>query len=348
MSLKLFKSIRPLLTILTLLCLPSALLSKLTEGNPQLLIKTQAAEVSVASSSETLESLNKHSVGEVRGESGQVDSSVTVMESKSAVLGASSDLARHYYSELFGPKTIGIEIEGYKMNAVTYFSTVSEIIEDLGINVDEDDIVLPALEEPISNISQIKYIKVDSITEESVEEVPFTVEYKDNPEVEWGEEVVTQKGITGKIIHSLKKIFHNGQYVGTLDLGVSTIPPINEVVSKGQKIVEKILTLDDGTEFKYCRVIRMKVTAYDSSCAGCNNITALGYELKKGIVAVDPKVIPLRSSVYVPGYGVGFAADVGGAVKGNIIDVGFATPEERLANWGGTKYDDVYVACPSQ
>ena len=61
--------------------------------------------------------------------------------------------------------------------------------------------------------------------------------------------------------------------------------------------------------------------------------TAIGLPVGKGIVAVDPKVIPLRSRLFVPGYGRAIAADVGSAIKGRIIDVWFPTLAEARA-WG--------------
>ena len=50
--------------------------------------------------------------------------------------------------------------------------------------------------------------------------------------------------------------------------------------------------------------------------------TRLGDKMQQGIVAVDPKVIPLRTRVYVPGYGYGYAGDTGNAIKGKRIDLG--------------------------
>ena len=51
--------------------------------------------------------------------------------------------------------------------------------------------------------------------------------------------------------------------------------------------------------------------------------TALGVPVRKGVVAVDPKLIPLGTKLHVPGYGPGLAADVGMAIKGRIIDLWF-------------------------
>jgi 3D (Asp-Asp-Asp) domain-containing protein len=61
--------------------------------------------------------------------------------------------------------------------------------------------------------------------------------------------------------------------------------------------------------------------------------TALGVPVRKGVVAVDPRLIPLGTKLHVPGYGPGLAADVGYAIKGRIIDLWFPTTA-RAREWG--------------
>ena len=61
--------------------------------------------------------------------------------------------------------------------------------------------------------------------------------------------------------------------------------------------------------------------------------TATGIPTAPGVVAVDPSVIPLGTRLTIPGYGIGIAADTGGAVQGNTIDVWFPTLAQALA-WG--------------
>ena len=61
--------------------------------------------------------------------------------------------------------------------------------------------------------------------------------------------------------------------------------------------------------------------------------TATGIPTAPGVVAVDPSVIPLGTRLSIPGYGIGIAADTGGAVQGNTIDVWFPTKAQALA-WG--------------
>lgn len=77
----------------------------------------------------------------------------------------------------------------------------------------------------------------------------------------------------------------------------------------------------------------MVATAYYAYGSGVkdingNGITAIGLRARKGIVAVDPRVIPLGTKLYIPGYGEALAADTGGWIKGNRIDLCFETRED--------------------
>jgi 3D (Asp-Asp-Asp) domain-containing protein len=65
-------------------------------------------------------------------------------------------------------------------------------------------------------------------------------------------------------------------------------------------------------------------------------------KMRKGIVAVDPHMIPLRSKVYVPDYGVGIAGDTGGAIKGHRIDLGY--DDHNLKLW--YRWVTVYLLTP--
>ena len=74
----------------------------------------------------------------------------------------------------------------------------------------------------------------------------------------------------------------------------------------------------------------MHATAYSSQDPGNGNYTATGSRLKKGIVSVDPKIIPLGTKIYVEGYGYAIADDVGGAIKGHRIDLAFDSRYDAL------------------
>ncbi|MGX9132847.1 3D domain-containing protein [Rummeliibacillus sp. JY-2-4R] len=78
-------------------------------------------------------------------------------------------------------------------------------------------------------------------------------------------------------------------------------------------------------------------TAYTANCNGCSGKTSIGINLRKDpykkVIAVDPRVIPLRKMVYVEGYGLAIAGDTGGAIKGHKIDV-FMPTKKKALNWG--------------
>ncbi|MCQ6277269.1 LysM peptidoglycan-binding domain-containing protein [Bacillus sp. V3B] len=83
--------------------------------------------------------------------------------------------------------------------------------------------------------------------------------------------------------------------------------------------------------------ITVEATAYTAECEGCIGITKTGVDLKANpdekVIAVDPSVIPLGSKVYVEGYGYATAEDIGGAIKGNRIDVFIPELDDAL-EWG--------------
>jgi 3D (Asp-Asp-Asp) domain-containing protein len=59
-----------------------------------------------------------------------------------------------------------------------------------------------------------------------------------------------------------------------------------------------------------------------------------------GVVAVDPKVIPLGSRLYIPGYGVATAGDTGSSIKGNKIDLGF---DDVKNGWWSSRFVEIYI-----
>lgn len=85
------------------------------------------------------------------------------------------------------------------------------------------------------------------------------------------------------------------------------------------------------------KTISVSATAYTAGCDGCSGVTSTGVDLNKNpnakVIAVDPKVIPLGTEVYVEGYGYAVAADIGGAIKGNKIDVHVPSKNDAYA-WG--------------
>lgn len=196
---------------------------------------------------------------------------------------------------------------------------------------------------PTPPIENLQPIKTESRFEEKLTEISETIDrkivYKDDPETEAGEETILEEGADGKKTKIIKTIYYEGKEYDREVVGTEIVEAKDKIISRGTKIVWKTLQTADG-EIRYWKKLRVWATHYDSHCPGCNEWTAIGMRQGKGVIAVDPKVIKMRSKVYIPGYGMAVAGDTGGAIKGNIIDLGF--DDARTAGWRA-KFTDIYI-----
>lgn len=193
--------------------------------------------------------------------------------------------------------------------------------------------ILPSVQ-PLTTESKFK-----EEIKQNVEVLPKKTVYEDNPETEAGNDSILDEGEDGKKITTFKITYHNGEEYSREITDTKTAPARNKKISRGTKIVWKTLQTPDG-DVKYWKKMRVYATHYDKYCNGCDEWTAIGMRAGKGVIAVDPKVIKMRSRVYVPGYGHAIAGDTGGAIKGNIIDLGFE--DAKTAGWSA-RYVDIYL-----
>ena len=89
------------------------------------------------------------------------------------------------------------------------------------------------------------------------------------------------------------------------------------------------------------RSVYVEATAYSAFDPGVGTRTARGNPVRRGIIAVDPRFIPLGTRVYIPGYGEAIADDTGGAIIGNKIDIAFDTYEEVIQF--GRQHIEIYI-----
>ena len=115
---------------------------------------------------------------------------------------------------------------------------------------------------------------------------------------------------------------------------VTTAGAAKPAITKASKKVE---TPSRSTSENAVKEFTVTATAYTAYCNGCSGITKTGINLKQNpdlkVIAVDPSVIKLGTKVHVEGYGYAIAGDIGGAIKGNKIDVFIPTKSEAL-EWG--------------
>lgn len=230
-----------------------------------------------------------------------------------------------------GNKTLIAEANGY---------TVADVLENLNVKLNKLDRVSLPLDEIAK---EGMTIKIDRVVVENVEnkiEIPFEIESRENAEMFEGDKNVIAKGEVGQKVESLKNTYVNG-VLETTEVVKSEITkdPVKEVVEVGTK---KGTVAPNGKNAK--RVIVMQATAYDPT-AGSK--TAMGTRARVGAVAVDPRVIPLGSKLYIESmdgfasYGYATAEDTGGAIKGNRIDLFYNSNAE--ANRFGRRNVRVYV-----
>ncbi|MBI4039793.1 G5 domain-containing protein [Candidatus Daviesbacteria bacterium] len=181
--------------------------------------------------------------------------------------------------------------------------------------------------------------RFDTKLSEQKEAIKRQVIYKDDPDLEAGIENVLAEGVDGVKTTIIKTLYYEGQEYSQEIAGVEINLAQDQIIQRGTKIVWK--TLDSPTgPVTYWKKMRVYATHYDSHCPGCNDTTATGLKAGKGVIAVDPSVIKLGSKVYIPGYGQAIAGDTGGAIKGNIIDLGF--DDARTAGWYA-HFIDIYL-----
>ena len=189
--------------------------------------------------------------------------------------------------------------------------------------------------ETVVNITRIE------LHEEKVE-VPtdFVVQEKPDANMFKGETKVLQEGKKGKIEKTFQITVKNGEEVSREVVAENVVEsPTNKIVAVGTKVKEQpketVTPSRDNNAPAGGREFYVEATAYTPYCAGCSGITATGINVRANpnmkLIAVDPRVIPLGSKVWVDGYGYAIAGDTGGAIKGNRIDLLMPTKQQAYS-----------------
>ena len=171
------------------------------------------------------------------------------------------------------------------------------------------------------------------------ESIPFLTRVEKDPNLELGEESIVQAGKEGQIKKSIQITYYENQEYSQEVTGIEREEPIEEIINQGTKMVGGEADTPDG-HLHYQAKLRMWATSYDGQCSGCRGLTFSGTPVRRGVAAVDPNLIPLGTNLYVPGYGFARAEDIGGAIKGKKIDLGFGDLSQ--ANWSA-RWVDVYL-----
>lgn len=171
------------------------------------------------------------------------------------------------------------------------------------------------------------------------EPIPFLVRVEKDPNLALGEELVVQTGKEGQIKRSIRLTYYEKQEFSREVVGMEREEPVEKIIAQGKKMIGGETNTPDGN-LRYKAKLRMWATSYDGHCPGCRGLTYSGTPVRRGVAAIDPDLIPLGINLYVTEYGFARAEDIGGAIKGKKVDLGF---EDLSQGYWSARWVDVYL-----
>lgn len=225
------------------------------------------------------------------------------------------------------PFTVQADGESKSLKALP--QTVAGALDQYHISVGEKDKVVPALSEQLTAGTEIVINRITTQTQEVMEPVDYKTKTEDDNDLPAGTTKVVKKGKKGQDKVTYEVTYSDGQEIDRQELERERVKkPVAKVVAKSTR------GMIHGAEY----VKKFTVKAYSYTGGGR---TASGTRARVGEIAVDPRVIPLGTSVYVEGYGFAKAEDTGGNIKGNTIDV-YKNSEGACLNWG-VRHVTIYI-----
>ena len=213
---------------------------------------------------------------------------------------------------------------------------LSEVLNNEEIELDDTCVLNYSLD---TIVYEGMEVVIDSVTYENVDvttPISYDVTTVEVQTIPKGTKNVLTKGQDGSLVTTYRKKYVNGQFDSEEAIAEKTVQePITEVVELGigGQYVGK-----DGVTYNYSYYLDVVATCYGPSDGTTGTITATGTKAREGIIAVDPKTIPLGSKVYVTSsyrdLGVLTAEDTGGFIKGNRIDVYLNGTLQELLQFG--------------
>ena len=229
--------------------------------------------------------------------------------------------------------------------------TVSDVLDQLNIELGKNDLLSADLDAEVESGDSIVINRVKITYKKKTKSIPYSSKRVADPTMARGTEAVTQKGVKGKTVYTYElKSIDGGKPTSTL-VKTKTTDPVTEVTSYGTHVSapslsslsqsrDYITNIDDekntittvsGNTYTVKKTMTCSATAYT---ARPGSGTATGRRAQVGVIAVDPRVIPYGTRMYIQTssgsvlYGIAVAGDCGGAVKGNIIDLYFNSYSE--------------------
>lgn len=241
-------------------------------------------------------------------------------------------------------KVDGVEVTAYALKD----EKISDVLANKGITLGAKDVISHPVNSPADDGLFVEIKRILTKNAEKTVEIPFETEQRKNASMNKGTSKVVQKGIPGVKKISYNIITENGIEIERTVVSETVVKkPVKKIVEIGTYDPNQsgTITLPNGQKLEYKKVMNMTATAYTTERTS-DKITATGKVAKVGFVAVDRKVIPLGSRLYICSpdgkkwvYGIAVAEDTG--VRGNKIDLFFNTYHECISF--GRRKAKVYV-----
>jgi uncharacterized protein YabE (DUF348 family)/3D (Asp-Asp-Asp) domain-containing protein len=225
-------------------------------------------------------------------------------------------------------ETISLEVVG---------RTVADALVMAGLDPTGGIATDPAVDSPLIDGMTITATEVFLRVSEEEVSVPFETVVTGDPKLPLNRRVVVTKGVEGCSVRVWQTLVSGGTE-GPRTLKVETVltAPVTEVIRMGTKgPFKQVVPASSGKGAKpYAppvvgKTILVEATAYTPYACGLDadwiawRRRLFDAPAGWGIVAVDRKVIPLGTHLFVEDYGYAVAGDTGSAIKGNKIDVCF-------------------------
>jgi uncharacterized protein YabE (DUF348 family) len=233
---------------------------------------------------------------------------------------------------------LSIQVDGKQVSGLSSAENVGQALAEAGVALQGVDFSIPAENKPVPANGKIKVVRVREEVILEQKPIPFTSEFQADPQTEIDQRSVIQPGQYGVEVTRYRVRYEDGQEVDrSVESNWVASQPKTQKLGYGTKVVVRTLDTPNG-KIEYWRAITVYATAYSpcglGNVAKCYYGTSSGLPVKRGVVAVTYKWYLLMGGqqVYVPGYGKGIIADVGGGIPGKYwIDLGFTDAE--LEEW---------------
>lgn len=238
-------------------------------------------------------------------------------------------------------KEVVLVVDGQEIEVNSFQQNVQGVLEENEIDYDSNDIISEDLDTSLKNGMKIEVKQVEKKTITETKDIPHDIVVKKDSSLLKGKTKISQKGEEGTKELIYEAIYQDGELVSKTLVEESIIEKAKDkIIKKGTK--EKKKAKNDSANISRSKnnlgkKMTMSATAYSG-----DTITATGTVPKWGTIAVDPKVIPYGTRVYIPQFDQYFIAeDCGGGIKGNKIDI-FMNSESQCIDWG-KRTIDVYI-----